>query len=53
MTAASEGGGRSTAAVLWLMILLVFLPIAAGYMIARHVNEAAEPAKPAAVEGSR
>ena len=35
------GAGGSTAAVLWLMILLVFLPIAIGHLIARH---AADPA---------
>ncbi|MDB5591882.1 hypothetical protein [Enterovirga sp.] len=29
--------GGSTAAVLWLMILLVFLPIAAGHLLARQV----------------
>jgi len=29
----------STAAVLWLMILLVFLPIAIGHVVARHSSE--------------
>lgn len=28
--------GGSTAAVLWLMILLVFLPIAIGHVVARQ-----------------
>jgi hypothetical protein len=28
-------GARSTAAVLWLMMLLVFLPIAAAHLVAR------------------
>ncbi|WP_375459243.1 hypothetical protein [uncultured Enterovirga sp.] len=36
-------GGSSTTAVLWLMILLVFLPIAAGHMAARYVHP--EPAQ--------
>ena len=31
-------GGRSTAVVLWLMILLVFLPIGAAHVIARHTE---------------
>lgn len=31
-------GGRSTAVVLWLMILLVFLPIGAAHVIARHAE---------------
>lgn len=29
----------STAAVLWLMILLVFLPIGIGHVVARHSAE--------------
>ncbi len=32
---AAQGGARSTAAVLWLMILLVFLPIAMMHVAAR------------------
>ena len=32
---AAQGGARSTAAVLWLMILLVFLPIATMHVLAR------------------
>ena len=31
---AATSGGGSTAAVLWLMILLVFLPIAAAHAVA-------------------
>lgn len=38
----------STASVLWLMILLVFLPIAIGHVIARHGVEA--PAQSGAVQ---
>ncbi len=34
-------GGGSTAAVLWLMILLVFLPIAAAHGIAWYVEDPA------------
>lgn len=34
--------GGSTTAVLWLMILLVFLPIAVGHTVARYGH--AEPA---------
>lgn len=45
MSRASAGASTSTAAVLWLMILLVFLPIAAAHVLARHVVEpAAGPA---------
>lgn len=39
-------GGRSTAAVLWLMILLVFLPIGAAHGIARFIT-ASEAARTA------
>jgi hypothetical protein len=35
----SPRGGRSTAAVLWLMILLVFLPIVAVHAVARIVTD--------------
>ena len=38
------GGTKSTAAVLWLMILLVFLPIAAAHVVARSVTPGSEPA---------
>ena len=35
-----EGGVGATAAVLWLMILLVFLPIALGHVAALIFGEA-------------
>ena len=42
MTAADRkamaGAGGSTAAVLWLMILIVFLPIALAHVVARYVD---------------
>ena len=31
-------GPNSTAVVLWLMILLVFVPIATGHVVARYVE---------------
>lgn len=40
--------GRSTAAVLWLMILLVFLPIAIGHVVARQTADA--PARGGALQ---
>ncbi|MDB5512438.1 MAG: hypothetical protein JWR08_1921 [Enterovirga sp.] len=40
---------RSTAVVLWLMILLVFLPIAAAHGIARFAEGEGQPAIAAAV----
>lgn len=36
MASKTRISGRSTAAVLWLMILLVFLPIAIGHVVARQ-----------------
>ena len=35
---------RSTAAVLWLMILLVFVPIAGFHGLARYLDDAPRPA---------
>lgn len=35
---AKPAGGGSTAAVLWLMILLVFLPIGAAHGVARFAQ---------------
>ena len=46
------GAGGSTAAVLWLMILLVFLPIAAAHLIARGASVGPREA-PAAAESAR
>ena len=42
--------GSSTSAVLWMMILLVFLPIAVGHVVARHA--AAEPTQSGAANQS-
>ncbi len=44
---ASSKGGRSTAAVLWLMILLVFLPIAVAHALLRFAGP--EPTQSAGV----
>ena len=47
------GAGGSTAAVLWLMILIVFLPIAAAHGPARYAAPVEEPpAVQAAVAGA-
>lgn len=43
MRASGSGGSGATAAVLWLMILLVFLPIALAHAVARYAHE--EPVK--------
>lgn len=39
---------RSTAAVLWLMILLVFVPIAGLHGLARYLDDGPPPPPPAA-----
>jgi hypothetical protein len=44
-------GGSSTTAVLWLMILLVFLPIAAGHVVARYAHPEPAPEQQAARAG--
>jgi hypothetical protein len=57
--ATDKGAGQSTAAVLWLMILLVFAPIGAAHVVARQMAEPHEtatgtagPAHEGAAEGS-
>ncbi|MBV9077988.1 MAG: hypothetical protein JO048_10945 [Methylobacteriaceae bacterium] len=56
---AREGSGSATSAVLWLMLLLVFLPIALAHVAARFGAREAEPgtdhaapAAPAASSGA-
>lgn len=45
---ARRSRGGSTTIVLWLMILLVFVPIAAGHVIARYTVPEPAPAQQAA-----
>lgn len=43
--------GGSTTTVLWLMILLVFVPIAAGHVVARYTRPDPGPEQQAAKTG--
>ena len=45
--APTQAGAGSTAAVLWLMILIVFLPIAAAHGLARYAAPPDPPDPPA------